>query len=128
MGGDWGTLGFGLKYTDVWGRVLGREGRSRVHVRMNDHVRRLHGLGGVATGRLTRRVSISPSFVSTVRRGSAGLSLGALGRVYRMLKIALTRFFGARVDPIRGGLATRVGGVPRRGGCRLLTFLANLVS
>lgn len=75
---------------------------------------------------LSKRIEVSPSFISAVENNDSKLSLGTLGRICDALGVTLAAFFNEETSVVETKLNSIITAFPEEKKWQLLNFLEGL--
>lgn len=93
---------------------------------VGNRIQELRKINNMTAKELSKRIDVSPSFVSAIENNSTKLSLATLKHICDTLGVSLSEFFNSELSPIEGKLIKIMKTLPENKQKELLAFLTNL--
>lgn len=89
-------------------------------------IQELRKINNMTAKELSKRIDVSPSFVSAIENNSTKLSLATLNHICGELGVTLSEFFNPELSAVEQKLITVIKQLPNEKQYELLLFLTNL--
>lgn len=90
-------------------------------------IQELRKINNMTAKELSKRIDVSPSFVSAIENNSTKLSLATLQHICETLGVSLSEFFNPDLSPVEEKLISIIKDLPTKKQNDLLAFLTDLV-